>query len=205
MRKFSCLTILLFCCWLDAGAQEYDKGELFGGYSYLHVGSPGGTNDSIPAGLNLDGTRHLFHGLGVTASFELHHKSDYGPGQTAFVWAAVGGPRYKVRFGKFEPFAHALFGTTRVSLIYANKVPPLGSPTDNDFAWSAKLGGGLDVAVSRHWAVRIAELNYYRTSFSQGAGFSNTDAPERGTGFHQNNFTFSAGMVLRWQPSGNRP
>ncbi|MFI5109914.1 MAG: hypothetical protein ACHP78_13860 [Terriglobales bacterium] len=203
MRKFCWLAVLLSFCGCEAGAQDSPKGELFAGYSYLHVGSPGGTNDSVPAGLNLDATRYFFHGLGVTASFEFHHKQDYGPGQSATVLALVGGPRFKARYGKFEPFAHVLVGETRVGLSYVNKVPPLGSPLDNDFGLSTKLGGGLDVAASRHWLVRVAELNYYRTGFSGGAGFSNTGAPERGMGFSQNNFTFSAGVVLRWQLSGD--
>jgi len=191
MRKFLCFAVLLFVCGLRAVAQDNPKSEFFAGYSYLHVGSPGGTASSIPAGFNMDFTWYFLRVLGVTADFEYHHKNDYGPGQSATVLGVVGGPRAKARFGRLEPFAHALFGTTRVSLSY------ISIPTDNDFAFSTKLGGGLDVAVGRRLAVRVGEFNYYHTNFSGGAGFSNIGAPESGAGYHQNNFTFSAGIVLR--------
>jgi opacity protein-like surface antigen len=184
MRKLLLVSMLLLLCGAYAVAQDAPKGEVFFGYSYLHVGIPGGTDNSVPAGFNADGTYYFAHWLGATADFQYHHK-DFGGGDTAGVFSFHGGPRLKYRSGRMEPFAHALFGVTHVSL------SSTGSPTMSDNAFSMKLGGGLDVAAMRHIAIRLGEFNYYYTKFSAGQGFSN------GINDHQNNFTFSAGVVLR--------
>ncbi len=181
MRKVWLVALLVLLCGMYAAAQDYSKGEFFAGYSYLHVGIPGGTDNSVPAGFNLDGTYYFARALGLTADFQYHHK-DFGGGDTASVFSFHGGPRFKARSGKAEPFAHALFGVTHVSL-------NPGSVSDN--AFSMKLGGGLDVAAAKHFAIRLGEFNYYFTKFSVG-GFASSGAPD-----HQNNFTFSAGIVLR--------
>ncbi len=183
MRKVLLVVLLLMFGGVYAAAQDAPKGELFVGYSYLHVGIPGGTDNSVPAGFNADGTYYFAHALGLTADFQYHHK-DFGAGDTASVYSFHGGPRVKLRSGKLEPFAHALFGVTHVSL------NSTGVPSESDNAFSMKLGGGLDVGAARHFAIRLGEFNYYFTKFSAG-GFSTSGST------HQNNFTFSAGIVIR--------
>jgi len=46
-----------------------------------------------------------------------------------------------------------------------------------------KLGGGLDFKPTRHFEVRLIDIDYYRTSF--------------GPNVHQNNYWASAGIVIR--------
>jgi hypothetical protein len=48
---------------------------------------------------------------------------------------------------------------------------------------SYKVGGGLDMKPSRHFEIRLLDVDYYRTSF--------------GTNVHQNNYWASAGIVIR--------
>ena len=184
MRKVLLVVLLLMFCGAYAVAQDNPKGELFVGYSYLHIGIPGGTDNSVPTGFNADGTYYFANALGLTADFQYHHK-DFGGGDTGSVFSFHGGPRFKLRAGKLEPFAHALFGVTHVTL------DSTGFPSESDNAFSMKLGGGLDVGAARHFAIRLGEFNYYYTKFSTG-GFSSPGAPD-----HQNNFTFSAGIVIR--------
>jgi opacity protein-like surface antigen len=185
MRKLLVVMMLLLLCGVYAVAQDAPKGEVFFGYSYLHIGIPGGTDNSVPTGFNADGTYYLFKSVGATADFQYHHK-DFGGGDTASVFSFHGGPRFKARSGRLEPFAHALFGVTHVTF------NSTGSPSVSDNAFSMKLGGGLDVAAMRHIAIRLAEANYYYTKFSAGHGFSGGAGND-----HQNNFTFSAGVVIR--------
>jgi outer membrane immunogenic protein len=48
------------------------------------------------------------------------------------------------------------------------------------------MGGGIDVPLSRHFAARIIQIDYYLTTFAN----ANND--------HQNNFLVGAGIVYHW-------
>jgi hypothetical protein len=48
------------------------------------------------------------------------------------------------------------------------------------------MGGGIDVPVSSHFAVRIIQLDYYLTTFANA------------TNDHQNNLSVGAGIVYHW-------
>ncbi len=193
MRKF-CLVAL---CWLLSGisavAQD-PKAEVFAGYSYLHLDCGSNcTVSSFPAGFNFDGTYYFARLLGVTADFDYHKKTVSAGFEGSPVSADVRtyglhfGPRVKVRMGKIEPFGHALFGFTDANL------SALGVSL-SDKAFSMKLGGGLDVGATRHFAIRLGEFNYYMTKFPAAgtATFPSINGQD-----HQNNFTISAGIVIR--------
>jgi len=191
MRKILLLVVLVLLSGMYALAQDYSKGELGAGYNYLHIDTGGavGVDNSFPAGFFVDGTYYFAKVIGLTGDFE-YNKHTFGAGQLGDVAVDAsalsfhGGPRVKARMGKFEPFAHVLFGFTRVSGTGAGI-------TNSDTAFSMKLGGGLDVGVARHFAVRLGEFNYYLTKFgvNSNVNFNGQD--------HQNNFTFGAGIVIR--------
>ena len=191
MRKLLVVPMLLLVCGVYTAGQDAPKAELFGGYSYLHFdkGNAAGGDNSVPGGFNIDGTYYFLRLIGGTADFQFHHKSwsndpVFGSAD-GNVFSFHAGPRLKAHLGKFEPFVHALFGVTHGSFA------PEGGTTHSDNAFSMKLGGGLDVAVHRHIALRLGEANYYYTNFSKTANF-NTNGQD-----HQSNFTFSVGVVLR--------
>jgi hypothetical protein len=54
------------------------------------------------------------------------------------------------------------------------------------FAFATAAGGGIDVRVSRHFAVRPVQAEYFLTKFRDGANN------------RQNNFRYSAGIVFRF-------
>jgi opacity protein-like surface antigen len=91
-----------------------------------------------------------------------------------------------VRIGSLEPFAHVLFGVTDLKAISFTG----SSASDN--AFSMKVGGGLDVKVFPHLALRLGEFNYYLTKFSVNSVVSAFNLNN-----HQNNVTFSVGAVIR--------
>ncbi len=200
MRKFLSVMVLVFCGTF-AFAQ---KAELAGGYNYLHIdttGSPG-IDSSMPAGFFVDGTYYFLKFIGLTGDFE-YNKHTFPVTETS-TGASVdlselsfhAGPRVKIRMGRVEPFAHALFGFTRGKL--TDPTLSVCATSDcTDTAFSMKLGGGLDVGVSHHFAIRLGEFNYYMTKFG-------INSPVNTTGFttglpndKQNNYTFSAGIVIR--------
>jgi len=202
MRKYLLAAILLslLLCGVYSVAQDYPKLEIFGGYSFLHVDTGNtGIPNQIPAGFNADVTYYFFRVLGGTADFQ-YHKKDYGDGTpqaacgafpcgSASIFNFHAGPRFKARVGKAEPFAHALVGFTHGNLNPNQGAVPDPDPSANTF--STKIGAGLDYAATRHWAIRLAEANFYYTKFKQTDQF-NFNGQD-----HQNNFTLSTGVVFR--------
>ena len=77
------------------------------------------------------------------------------------------------------PFVEGLAGGSRAD----TTVSGVGGYTTSTNCISYKVGGGLDLHPSRHWEIRLFNVDYYRTAF--------------GTNLHQNNYWASAGIVLR--------
>ena len=189
MRKCLLVALLLFACGVFAVADDEKKTEVFLGYSYLHFNSGIPTTDrSVAEGMNLDATYYPWSNLGIVADFQWHQKEiDFVNNPTTVRLLSLhGGPRVKLRRGKFEPFANALFGFTHGT---AAQTSP--ARTDNENSFSMKLGGGLDIAAWKHIAVRLGELNYYYTKFQ---ALKNIGA----TTTSQNSYTYSGGVVIRF-------
>ncbi len=189
MRKVSLVVLFLLLYGPFAVAQ---KVELAGGWNYLHVDSdfvP--SQNSIPGGFFVDGTYYFASAIGLTGDFEYNKKTfstdaNFLAGDQGRAYSFHGGPRVKARIGTLEPFAHVLFGVTNFQATAAGG----GSVSDN--AFSMKLGGGLDVKVFPHLALRLGEFNYYLTKFGLNSPVSVFNVKD-----HQNNITFSVGVVLR--------
>jgi opacity protein-like surface antigen len=202
MRKYllvAALLSLLLCGVYSIADDDAPKTEIFAGYSFLHVDTGNtGVPNQVPAGFNVDVTHYFFGPLGGTADFQ-YHKKDYGDGMpqadcpticgSASILNFHAGPRFKARVGKVEPFAHALLGFTHGNFTPNGGVIP--DPSDNVF--STKIGAGVDLVAARHWAIRLAEANFYYTKFRPAPGVFNLNP---GTN-HQNNFTLSTGIVYR--------
>ena len=82
------------------------------------------------------------------------------------------------------PFAEALVGGSRLD----TTVSGTGGYKTSTNCISYKAGGGVDIRASRHWEVRVIDFDYYRTAF--------------GTNATQNNYSVSAGVVLRLFATG---
>jgi hypothetical protein len=105
------------------------------------------------------------------------------------------GPIFKVRMHHFEPFAEALFGGAH-SNFYGNLFKDCGpagcvvaskSPSNNAFDFI--IGGGIDIPVNEHVAIRPVEFDYLLTRF--GNAFT-------GGNNNQSNFRYQAGVVFRF-------
>src|SRR5713226_316974 len=77
------------------------------------------------------------------------------------------------------PFVEALVGGSRSD----TTVSGIGGYKYSDSTISYKVGGGLDINPSRHFQIRLFDVDYYRTSFGLNA--------------NQNNYWASTGIVLR--------
>jgi opacity protein-like surface antigen len=90
------------------------------------------------------------------------------------------------------PFVHALFG---VSTFHFNAPAFGGSPafSESDNAFSFAFGGGLDWKVTRHIAIRLAQVDYQQTRLLHTIAVQSLVSPD-----NQNNFKYSGGIVIRF-------
>jgi len=92
------------------------------------------------------------------------------------------GPRFSYRKSeRWTPFVHALFGGGHVHV--KGSAPGFTPVTFTDNAFSMAVGGGLDLKVANHVAIRLVDADYLMTKFGDD---------------HQNNFRYSAGLVFRF-------
>ena len=193
-----------------AAAMPYSKGlnsytprvEVFMGYSYLRaIPSPAagnrlvwlnGGSASIAFNFNrylglvgdfggFNETRLLVPGAGGSPASVLAVEDG-----TVFTYLL--GPRLSFRkYDRVTPFAQILFGGIHASqeTICPSCAPIL--PAENSFAMTA--GGGLDVKVHHHLAIRIIQAEYLMTNFEDRT---------TGKGATQNDMRLSSGIVFRF-------
>ena len=154
--------------------------EVFGGYAFARLDGGGGywTN------MNVGGMGSV--GWNFKPWLQLVADSSYSTvtisGTKNVLYGNHFGPRYfyhnRNRWG-VTPFVEGLVGGSRAD----TTIPGVGGYTTSANCISYKVGGGVDLHPSRHWEIRLFDVDYYRTSF--------------GTNVHQNNYWASAGIVLR--------
>src|SRR5882672_365990 len=154
--------------------------DLFGGYGFARFDNGAGASAS-----NLNGVIGSF-GWNVKPWLQIVADSSYNfvtvSGVKSVMYGNHWGPRIfyrgRNRWG-LTPFAEGLVGGTRADIT----IPGAGGYTTSQNVLSYKVGGGLDMKLSRKIEIRLLDVDYYRTSF--------------GTNLYQNNYWASAGIVLR--------
>jgi len=181
------------------------KAELFVGYSYLRA-VPTMADGNRLVWLNGGSTSIAFNftrHLGLVGDFGGFDDSKFylagaggNPSSTVdssgTVYTYLLGPRFSFRnHERVTPFVQALFGGIHASDVTLSSgctgagCTPL--PAENSFAMTA--GGGLDIGVNRHFAIRIVQAEYMMTrmeNHSTAAGAS------------QNDMRLSSGIVFRF-------
>jgi len=183
-----------------AGSEIETRSTIFGGYSYLRNNSNGF------GGWEGQGTFNFNRYLGVTGDVS-------GVSVTPFGFSALGfsagtyqrlnnylfGPTITANLGRSAVFVHALFGEAHSSLGAGVSIPIVGGistgiTSTNAFAMA--FGGGIDIGLTRHLAIRAVQVDYLRTQFNA------TDALTTGLssslGNRQNSFRYSSGIVFRF-------
>jgi opacity protein-like surface antigen/outer membrane protein OmpA-like peptidoglycan-associated protein len=187
------------------------KVELFLGYSYLR-GVPTYATGNRMVGLNGGDASIAFnlnHYLGLVADFsgfndtklQLTGAGANPPGVTnasgtAFTY--LFGPRFSYRkYERITPFAQALFGGVHASdVTLSGCTGALCTPLPAQNAFAMTAGGGLDVKVQRHVAIRIIQAEYLMTRFADvGTGAGRT----------QNDIRLSSGVVFRLGGNNHSP
>ncbi len=165
-----------------AKAQESSKVDLYGGYDYVRYNASPRISGVPPSesananGLSGQLTYNPYSLLGLAAEL-----SGYAVARqrfnTTYQISYLFGPRVKVPRGKITPFAQVLLGR-----VWAEDGFTFGSVT----AFGMTAGGGIDLRVSRHMALRLGQAEYLLTKFADG------------NNNRQKNFRFGTGIVLRF-------
>jgi len=225
MRKVLFIAVLVLVCGCFAAAQDYPKGEVFGGFSMIHVDTEGATNASAAAFTDIAGTtiKTWYPGWEVSGQYNLTKmfgiKADfagnYGKPLTVPGFSTPGAHGYTFLFGpvvsfrrdRITPFVHALFGGNHITL---DADAALGSPSFSETAFAMAFGGGVDVKLTHHFSARLGQFDYLYTKHCINApedvlGFENPAGCLLGSNSifgagapaaHQNNFRFSTGIVI---------
>ena len=123
--------------------------------------------------------------FGVVGEIASQHASNIpSAGADLTLTSFLAGPRYTwTAAGRFRPFTQVLLGGAHAD----GTLAPGGSGlpgSANAFAMIA--GGGLDFNLSRNFALRALEADYYLTHFDNGVND------------HQNSLRIAAGVIIRF-------
>jgi opacity protein-like surface antigen len=175
-----------------ASAQEKaptPAAELGFSYSYTRVNPGGATSSASANGGYGYGEYNVNRVFGLVAELGANYTGAAGKtplANTTFQY--LFGPRFNWRMSRFTPYVQTLFGGERFSNGFnPNSTTPRLLTSQNNF--TAAFGGGVDVNVSSHFAVKPIQLEYLMTQPSTSAG---------NLTFVQNNLRYSAGVVLRF-------
>ena len=185
MRNLSVSVVLVLLIGFARPTKAQDvtpRFEAYAGYDYMRDNA---TNDitHMPPSQSVNGNGgsgqlefNATRWLGVAGDL-----GGYAVARSGFATAHqisyLFGPRVNFRGGRVTPFAQVLLGA-----MWASDAIVLGSKT----AFATTAGGGIDLTVSRHFAVRPVQAEYFLTKFPDGDNN------------RQNNFRYSAGIVFRF-------
>ena len=170
---------------LPAAAQETPKVEVSVNYSFIRARlvSPGGCCFNMHGG-SFSVAANLNHWVALVGDFGAYRaKNLQSSGFDLHVATYMFGPRFSIR--RHEPltlFGQALFGGGYAGgSLYSG-----GSPFGPQNSFSMAIGGGLDVRLHKHVAVRVVQAEWLFTKFANGVNN------------RQNNLRLSGGIVVRF-------
>jgi outer membrane protein OmpA-like peptidoglycan-associated protein len=162
------------------------KWELFGGYSFFHPGAdvhgvlPGGLApvssrlEPNPRGAGASVTYNFNRWFGLTLDGSTHWGSGESTLERKVDDAAFSnlsfGPKITFRSTHFSPFLEALVGDHRLMPDAFHDIDKLGF----------MAGGGLDVNVSKHVALRLLRADYVMSSYRYGPSTNTPKTDVRG-------------------------
>jgi len=206
--SMSCLlaAITVFTA-IPAAAQDAPKAAILGDFSLLNFNP---TISGVPKTNEYGGggafTCFINRYLGVTAEFQGYGtvsiqrtvvdgdlsgipSGTYSSQSNNFTY--LFGPQVKFRAKRFAPFAELLLGGSNTNIYSHLKCtdclttsPTLDIPSQHPFTMA--LGGGLDLNVNNHVAIRVGQFDWLLTRYSNPFTFAN----------NQNNFRFQTGIVV---------
>ncbi len=178
------------------------RAELFLGYSFLrNMPTDDGNRLAWLHGGSTSLAVNINRHFGLAEDFAGFHADRFGPfspptggvgGASGNVFTFLVGPRLSFRHEWATPFLQALFGGVHATDVKLDNCAGVGCtvlPAETAFAIT--LGGGLDITVHRHVAVRLIQAEYLMTRFKDQTSL-------QGNTERQNDVRLSAGLVFRF-------
>ncbi|HTZ99949.1 MAG TPA: hypothetical protein VMB02_06430 [Candidatus Aquilonibacter sp.] len=151
-RLLPWLGLIALVLLLPLGAHAQDRFDLFGGYSYLRVGStPGSSSFNLFKGWEFAGDYKFKDWLGGVADFSGHYGSPQG--QSTSISTFLFGPQVSWQ-GRVSPFAQLLGGAAHANV---------GHSLFTDTAPAAAVGGGIDYQLNHVIYWRVIQGDYIIT------------------------------------------
>jgi opacity protein-like surface antigen len=229
IRVASAIAAVIFLISSFAFAQDSTpRVEVFGGYSLMHAdtGKLNGNTLDIDLGQfpNTFGVKSNFNGWNAEAQYNFGPwvgiVADFGgrygtpitsassnrisglPTETSYSFLAGPVISYRAR-KKITPYVHALFGWDRTSLSASTLTgtSPLVSSTATTYTdFTMALGGGVDYKLSRRFAVRLGQVDWFHTSLNLNSFYGSAFGAGlfQGLATHERNFRFSTGIVFNF-------
>lgn len=187
------------------------RADIFGEYSYLHFSPTIGGQSSV--GLNGGGggaDLYFLKIFGLKADLMAYNSATFTrtftsnvtiPGKgtipagtystQASMFTYLFGPVLRIPLPMVKPFGEVLFGGTSTDA-YTNLAKEIDADggtisVTNQHPFTMAAGGGLDVSVSRHLAIRLGEFDYILTRYTNPLTSTN----------NQNSFRYTGGIILK--------
>jgi outer membrane protein OmpA-like peptidoglycan-associated protein/opacity protein-like surface antigen len=195
------LAVVAVLCSVGTFAAAQDqpapKWELFGGYSFVYPGAD--VHGLLPLGVSPVSSRLEANPRGVGASLTYDFNRWFGlTGDISGHWGSGEsglnnriddaefynlsvGPKVTFRSAHFSPFLEALVGDHRLEPEAFHDIDRLG----------LMFGGGLDVNVTRHFALRLLRADYVMSSYRYGPSTTTPSTDLRGV-------RLQSGLVFMW-------
>jgi outer membrane protein OmpA-like peptidoglycan-associated protein len=156
-------TLLLVSITALAQDQPAPKWEIFAGYSWADPNTK--INHvplrSYPAGLGASGTYDFSKWVGITLDYGGHFNSGTsGTRIPSTLNTVMVGPKLTFRGEHFSPFIEVLGGYSRLA--------PDHFTVDNRFGFMG--GAGIDMNLSKHWALRVLQADFMYAPHRFGTG-----------------------------------
>jgi opacity protein-like surface antigen len=170
----------------SAASNNTPRAEVSIGYSYVRARTVNPTAFSMNGG-SASAVLNVNNWLGIGGDFGGYYTGNVlKTGFSLDVFSYTFGPRISIRTHRVTPFAQALFGGGHAgNTLYTAGFQQGVAPPSVKNSFAMVLGGGLDVNVSRHLAIRAFQADWLYTQFPNG------------TNNRQNNLRITAGIVFR--------
>ena len=174
-------TLIANTCW---GQKPAPRQEVDLAFTYLAERSNSTVGQFFwRQGGTFELSAEVAHGLGIAMNIAGSQASNInGTGVDLNTLTTTFGPRYTWHHRKLAVFGQGLIGESHA---WNSLFPQTGGAVSDFNTFALQVGGGVDLRVKRHFAIRPIQADWVRTQF-----------PNATTGV-QNNLRLGAGVVLR--------
>ena len=226
IRGAAIVVALVLTAALGFAQEATPKIQVFAGYSLFHADkgrlTPLYAETTLHAPLNSLGVQDNFNGWNAEAQYNFSRwvgvVADFGgrygsvitgsrgvsgiPSGSGYTFMAGPVISYRTK-SPVTPFAHVLFGydVTRLSASTITGVPnPITSLSTSYTDAAVAFGGGVDYKVSRRFAVRVGQLDWYHTSLNLNKFYGSAFGIGlfQGLSTKERNWRVSSGVVVRF-------